>query len=211
MRNAAALFAGLSLLATLGSAQSVPSAPALAPLDSMYPDLEKLYIDLHQTPELSLHEEKTLGESRGPRPQGARLRGHDRRRRHRRRRDPEEREGPTVLVRADMDALPVEERTGLPYASKVTAKDDAGRDGAVMHACGHDVHMTSLVGAATLLAKAKDRWRGTLFLDRPAGGEAGRRRRIDDAQGRPLHAFPEAGLRHLAPRQGARARGEDSS
>jgi hippurate hydrolase len=63
-----------------------------------------------------------------------------------------------------MDALPVEERTGLAYASKVTTKDDSGATVSVMHACGHDIHMTSLIGAATLLAKAKDRWRGTLFL-----------------------------------------------
>jgi hippurate hydrolase len=63
-----------------------------------------------------------------------------------------------------MDALPVEERTGLPYASKVTTKDDSGATVSVMHACGHDIHMTSLIGAATLLARAKDRWRGTLFL-----------------------------------------------
>jgi hippurate hydrolase len=63
-----------------------------------------------------------------------------------------------------MDALPVEERTGLPYASKVTTKDDTGATVPVMHACGHDIHMTSLIGAADLLARAKDRWRGTLFL-----------------------------------------------
>ena len=60
--------------------------------------------------------------------------------------------GPTVFVREDMDALPLEERTGLPYASKATAKDDAGNTVPVMHACGHDIHMTSLIGAAALLA-----------------------------------------------------------
>ncbi|HJW13935.1 MAG TPA: amidohydrolase, partial [Thermoanaerobaculia bacterium] len=137
--------------------------PALAPLDSLYPDLEKFYIDLHRTPELSRHEEKTAAKV------SARLKalgyevttgvggtgvvailknG----------------AGPTVLVRTDLDALPVEERTGLPYASVVTAKDAFGATVPVMHACGHDVHMTSLVGAAALLARAKDRWRGTLFL-----------------------------------------------
>jgi hippurate hydrolase len=79
--------------------------------------------------------------------------------------------GPTVLVRSDMDALPVEEKTGLPYASKATVKDDAGNVVPVMHACGHDVHMTSLVGAAALLAKAKGRWRGTLVLVGQPGEE----------------------------------------
>ncbi len=82
-----------------------------------------------------------------------------------------------MLIRADMDALPVEERTGLSYASKVTVKNDAGAVVPVMHACGHDVHMTSLVGAAALLAKAKSRWKGTLVLvGQPARGGLGRAR-----------------------------------
>jgi amidohydrolase len=147
----------------LGAASPAPPNPALAPLDSIYPDLEKLYIDLHQTPELSQHEEKSSAKmaarfkalgyevTTGIGGYGvvAILKNG---------------KGPTVLLREDMDALPVEERTGLPYASKVTTKDDSGATVSVMHACGHDIHMTSLVGAATLLAKAKDRWRGTLFL-----------------------------------------------
>lgn len=73
-------------------------------------------------------------------------------------------DGPTVLVRTDLDALPVEEKTELPYASKVRTKDDAGRDVGVMHACGHDIHMTALLGAAKLLTQLKDQWRGTLLL-----------------------------------------------
>jgi len=72
--------------------------------------------------------------------------------------------GPTVLIRADMDALPVEEKTGLPYASKVHTQDDSGADVPVMHACGHDVHVTSLLGTAKMLAGLKDQWRGTLIL-----------------------------------------------
>ena len=72
--------------------------------------------------------------------------------------------GPTVLVRTDMDALPVEERTELLYASKVKTKNDAGQEVGVMHACGHDIHMTSLLGAAKLLAQLKDQWSGTLVL-----------------------------------------------
>ncbi|HEY3102350.1 MAG TPA: amidohydrolase [Pyrinomonadaceae bacterium] len=72
--------------------------------------------------------------------------------------------GRTVLVRSDMDALPVEEKTGLPYASTVKTKNDAGQEVSVMHACGHDVHITSLIGTATMLARLKDQWHGTLVL-----------------------------------------------
>jgi amidohydrolase len=72
--------------------------------------------------------------------------------------------GPTVLVRTDLDGLPVEEKTGVPYASKVKTKNDAGQDVSVMHACGHDVHITTLIGTAKMLAQMKDQWRGTLVL-----------------------------------------------
>ena len=72
--------------------------------------------------------------------------------------------GPTVLVRTDLDALPVEEKTGLPYASTVKTKNDAGQDVSVMHACGHDVHITSLLGTGKMLSQLKDQWRGTLIL-----------------------------------------------
>lgn len=72
--------------------------------------------------------------------------------------------GPTVVVRSDMDALPVEEKTGLPYASTVKTKNDAGQEVSVMHACGHDVHMTTLLGTARMLAQLKDQWHGTLVL-----------------------------------------------
>lgn len=165
MRRLALTAAGiLFATASLLRAQTASGKdPALAPLDALYPDLDKLYIDLHQNPELSLHEEKSSAKM------AARLKalGYDvttgiggfgvvailK-----------NGKGPTVLLREDMDALPVEERTGLAYASKVTTKDDSGATVSVMHACGHDVHMTSLIGAAALLAKAKDRWRGTLFL-----------------------------------------------
>jgi amidohydrolase len=70
--------------------------------------------------------------------------------------------GPVVLLRGDMDALPIVEETGLPYASKVTVKGKDGADVGVMHACGHDIHVTCLVGTADLLAKLKDRWSGTV-------------------------------------------------
>ena len=77
--------------------------------------------------------------------------------------------GPTVLVRTDMDALPVEEDTGLPYASKVTTKGDDGREVHVMHACGHDAHMSAFIGTARALQRLKDRWSGTIvFIGQPA-------------------------------------------
>jgi amidohydrolase len=77
--------------------------------------------------------------------------------------------GPTVLVRTDMDALPVEEDTGLPYASKVTTKDDNGREVHVMHACGHDAHIAAFIGTARALQRMKDQWSGTImFVGQPA-------------------------------------------
>ncbi len=90
--------------------------------------------------------------------------------------------GPTVLVRCDMDALPVVEQTGLPYASKARARDKNGNDVGVMHACGHDMHMTCWVGAARALAALKDRWQGTLvFIAQPAEEiGTGARRMIED-------------------------------
>ncbi len=72
--------------------------------------------------------------------------------------------GPTVLLRADMDGLPVEEKSGLPYSSKVRQADYEGVERPVMHACGHDVHVTALVGAARQLAARKAAWSGTLVL-----------------------------------------------
>ncbi|MDR7121191.1 amidohydrolase [Rheinheimera soli] len=72
--------------------------------------------------------------------------------------------GPLVMMRADMDALPVEEKSGLPYASKVKSKDWNGNEVSVMHACGHDMHITSLVGTARQMVKIKDQWQGTLML-----------------------------------------------
>ncbi|MDX6289719.1 MAG: hypothetical protein QOH42_1518, partial [Blastocatellia bacterium] len=72
--------------------------------------------------------------------------------------------GPTVLVRTELDALPVEEKTGLPYASTVKAKNDAGQEVSVMHACGHDIHLTSFLGTAKMLVALKDQWHGTLIM-----------------------------------------------
>jgi len=87
--------------------------------------------------------------------------------------------GPTVLVRTDMDALPVTEATGLPYASKVRTRDKEGKEVGVMHACGHDMHMTCWVGTARALASLKNNWQGTLvFIAQPAEEVGGGARRM---------------------------------
>jgi metal-dependent amidase/aminoacylase/carboxypeptidase family protein len=89
-------------------------------------------------------------------------------------------DGPTAYLRADMDALPVEERTGLPYASTVRATDRAGNDVPVMHACGHDMHVTCLLGAAAQLAGDRSSWSGTATLVfQPRRGNRARRPRHD--------------------------------
>ncbi|WP_163999874.1 amidohydrolase [Pyxidicoccus caerfyrddinensis] len=146
-----------------GALAAEPPSPVLGGIDAIYPDLDALYRDLHQSPELSLQEEKTaaklaerlrkLGYEVTPKVGGhgivALLRNG---------------KGPTVMLRTDLDGLPVEEKTGLPYASQVKVKDASGSTVSVMHACGHDVHMTSWLGTATLLAKSKDKWRGTVML-----------------------------------------------
>ena len=125
------------------------------------PSLLAVYKDLHAHPELSRHEERTsaflaaqlreagytVSDHIGKYPDGTAAFGIAAILKN----GP----GPTVLVRTEMDALPVEERTGLPFASQ-----NAG----VMHACGHDLHMTSFLGTARLLAKLKDRWHGTLMM-----------------------------------------------
>jgi hippurate hydrolase len=90
--------------------------------------------------------------------------------------------GPTLLIRTDMDALPVIERTGLPYASMVRVRDRGGREVGVMHACGHDMHMTCFVGVARVLAALKGRWSGTLVMIGQPAEEigAGARRMLAD-------------------------------
>ncbi len=161
---AAALAAGLAFPA-LAAPPSVPArvSEALAPLGEAAPGLDQLYLDLHRSPELSMQEEATaaklsarlraLGfevtEKVGGTGVVGVLRNGD---------------GPVVMLRTDLDALPVEERTGVPYASRAQGKDDEGRPIPVMHACGHDLHMTAWTGAATLLARAKGSWRGTLVM-----------------------------------------------
>lgn len=98
--------------------------------------------------------------------------------------------GPTVLVRADTDALPVVEKTGLPYASVVKTKNAAGNEVGVMHACGHDMHMTCFIGTAKVLTAMKEKWSGTLvFIAQPAEEVgAGARKMIEDGL---LTKFPK--------------------
>ena len=77
--------------------------------------------------------------------------------------------GPAVLIRTDMDGLPIVEQTGVAYASKVRVKDLSGNDVGVMHACGHDIHMTCWLGTAHVLASMKNEWSGTVvFIAQPA-------------------------------------------
>jgi amidohydrolase len=150
-------------------------------LGNLLPDLEALYKDVHAHPELSLQETRTAGlAAQRLRAAGYEvttgigktgvvgiLRNGD---------------GPTVMLRADMDALPVEEATGVPYASTVKAIDRDGNTVPVMHGCGHDMHVTWLAGASALLASARTEWHGTLMaVFQPAEETAeGARAMIDD-------------------------------
>jgi amidohydrolase len=168
MKKIAALLTFM-FLGQLNAADLAHTQQVRADIDAMYPDIEKLYIDLHRNPELSMLEEKTaaklaermrkLGYEVTTRVGGtgvvAMLRNGT---------------GPTLMIRADMDALPVLEQTGLPYASKVTMKDAVtGETVPVMHACGHDVHMAAWIGTATILARRRELWRGTaMFVGQPA-------------------------------------------
>lgn len=147
----------LMLAATLASAQ-VPQG-----LEQTYPAAEKLYLDLHQHPELSLHETETAAKiadrlkalgyevttgvggtgvvavlKNGP--------------------------GPVVMLRTELDALPIHEQTGLSYASSVVTKDSSGAPIPVMHACGHDLHMAALSGTAEWMASHRQQWKGTLIV-----------------------------------------------
>jgi amidohydrolase len=110
-------------------------------------------------------------------------------------------DGPAVLLRADMDALPVKEDTGLPYASTVTAADTDGKEVPVMHACGHDIHVTCLLGAASLLAGARAQWKGTLIaLFQPAEEVGdGARCMVDDELAKVVGHVDVALAQHVLP------------
>jgi len=144
-------------------------------------DLEALYIDLHQHPELSFQETRTAGiaashlrelgldvvEGIGITGVAGVLRNGD---------------GPVVWLRADMDALPVEELTGLPYASTAKGVDPAGNTVPVMHACGHDMHVTAMIGAVEKLVADRADWSGTVVVIIQPAEEygAGARAMLDD-------------------------------
>src|SRR5579872_4339106 len=153
----------------------------VANLGTLLPDLESVYQDIHSYPELSMQENRTaaiaaerlraagydVATGVGNTGVVGLLRNGD---------------GPAIMLRADMDALPVREATALAYASKVTHTDQEGKSVPVMHACGHDMHVTWLIGAATLLARTRNAWRGTLMpVFQPAEETgAGAQAMIDD-------------------------------
>src|ERR1700730_8192635 len=162
----------LALVSVPLFAQQTPQSIA----DAELPSLLTIYKDLHTHPELSTHEERSAAivakelkaagcevtERVGKYDKegltcfgviGVMKNG----------------DGPTVAIRTDLDALPVHEETGVPYASTVTTKNDAGQEVSVMHACGHDIHMSTFIGTARALGKLKDKWHGTIiFIGQPA-------------------------------------------
>ena len=171
-RPRSARLVALALFVSLAAVTDAQRAPWITPspaeLDAIYPDLEALYIDLHRNPELAFQESRTsatlaaqlkalgfevttgVGKTglvgvlrNGP--------------------------GPTAMLRTELDALPIQEKTGLPFASTRVVTTAAGQTVPVMHACGHDLHMAAWVGTARLMAEHRDQWRGTLvMLGQPA-------------------------------------------
>ena len=163
-------------------------------------DLEALYIDLHRHPELSFQETRTAGviareldglgldytEGLGKTGVATVIRNGD---------------GPVVWLRADMDALPVKEQTGLGYASTARGIDPAGTDVPVMHACGHDMHVTALLGALERLVATKDEWAGTVVAVFQPAEEYGAGAQAMIADG-VLDAYPKPDIvlgQHLTP------------
>lgn len=165
-------FAGLQISAeTKSDPNSIRSEISRVLLKEL-PSLKELYIDLHKTPELSSFEKITSKKmERELRKAGFTItnsvggygvvgiikNG----------------PGKVIMVRADMDALPITEKTGLPYNSKVKTKDNNGNEVGVMHACGHDIHMSVFTGTARVLAKLKDKWSGTLMMVAQPAEETG--------------------------------------
>lgn len=165
-----------------GATTAQDKAPDATPwIQEQLPDLRTLYEHLHRNPEISFREVETSARMArelteagfevtdhigGLGVVGVLRNG----------------EGPTLLFRADMDALPLGERTGLPYQSKIRTESPDGRVAGVMHACGHDVHMTNFVGTARYLSSHRDSWRGTLvFMAQPAEERSGgAQQMIDD-------------------------------
>ena len=141
-------------------------------LQKTMPEIEKLYLDLHQSPELSYHEKQTgqklakklkqLGFTVTDNVGGFGVVGIYK-----------NGDGPTVMIRTDTDGLPIVEQTGKPYASKVTVTNDAGATVGVMHGCGHDIHMSSFIGTAQQLMTHKEQWQGTLMMVAQPAEEVG--------------------------------------
>ncbi len=153
----------------------------LASLATLLPELEAVYKDIHAHPELSMQETRTAGiaanhlkalgfeVTSGVGKTGVVGILHNG-------------DGPTVMLRADMDALPIKEATGLPYASTVTGTDPSGKTVPIAHSCGHDMHVACLIGATNLFAKSRDPWKGTLMAVFQPGEETaqGAKAMIDD-------------------------------
>jgi amidohydrolase len=174
--------------------------PGLSDLTQLLPGLEGVYRDIHSHPELSMQETRTAGiAAKHLREAGFKVttgvgktgvvgllkNGH----------------GPTVMLRADMDALPMREETGLPYASEVIAKNRAGEKVPVAHSCGHDMHTAWLLGAAKTLSSTANTWQGTLIIVFQPGEETaeGAQAMIDD---KIFQRFPKADVvlgQHLVP------------
>lgn len=154
---------GITSAALSAQTRAPWTTPTQAEVDAIYPDVESLYIDLHRNPELAFQETQTSAKlsarvkalgfdvttgvggtgivavmKNGP--------------------------GATVMLRTELDALPVEEKTGLPFASRAVVKSADGQSIPVMHACGHDLHMAAWAGTARLMAEHRDRWHGTLVM-----------------------------------------------
>jgi hippurate hydrolase len=179
----------LALLLTFPAAEPLPQAAIEKRIADGYASLDALYKDLHAHPELGFQEVRTAArlakelkaagftvtEKVGGTGVVAVFKNGD---------------GPTVLVRADMDGLPIIEKTDLPYASKETVRDSEGREVGVMHACGHDINVTCLVGVARVLSGMKEQWKGTLvFIGQPAEEiGAGAKKMLDDGL---LKRFPK--------------------
>lgn len=151
------------LFLLLFSALAIAQTASFKEANNVYPEAHEFYLDIHEHPELSAHETQTaaqlasrlrsagyeVSEHVGGTAVVAVLKNGA---------------GPTIMLRTELDALPVEEKTGLPYASKVRTKDDEGHEVPVMHACGHDLHMAALLGTAEIMAHSETTWHGTLIL-----------------------------------------------
>ena len=165
MKITARVAALLCLFSASAMAQDLPTY-----VNGQLPGLVDIYKGLHAHPELSHHEEQssalvaaelrkagyTVTEHVGKYPDGSQAFGVVAILKNG--------AGPTLLIRSDMDALPIVEETGLPYASHVKSKNASGQEVGVMHACGHDIHMTSLIGVGRTMAAMKSQWHGTLML-----------------------------------------------